>query len=172
MMILGMTGPIGHGKSTFAKAIKELEPTTKHLESSMVVAEIANAMHDVLRNIPDPYDIDDLNNWLKSLPAILLQHLHQKCTFEQIKLEKGSIEQHPIEYQKLIIHVENLRRNPDLINHEITTDNKETYRPFLQWLGGYLVKKVSQSIWYDEIIKRVRSAQQGDHKICIIGGLR
>lgn len=172
MIIIGMTGPIGHGKSTFAKAIKTLEPSTKHLESSMVVAEIANAMHDVLRAIPDPYDVDDLNNWLKSLPAILLEHLHVKCSFDQIRLEKNSIEQHPIEYQKLIIHVENLRRNPDLIRHEITRDNKETYRPFLQWLGGYLVKKVSQTIWYDEIVKRIRLAQQKEYIICIVGGLR
>jgi len=172
MLIIGMTGPIGHGKSTFAKAIKELEPSTEHLESSMVVAEIANALHYDLTDIPDPYDINSLNDWLKSLPAILLEHLHVRCTYGQIKLDADSIAQHPIEYQKLILHVENLKRTPDLAKHDINRNNKETYRPFLQWLGGYLIKKISQTIWYDEIVKRIHIAEHEGYKICIVGGLR
>lgn len=172
MIIIGMTGPIGHGKSTFASAIEELEPNTVHLESSLVVAEIANAMHDVLQEVPDPYDVESLNNWLKSLPAILLEHLHVHSTFDQIKLDQTQIEQHPIDYQKLLIHVENLKRDPSLAKQQITKENKETYRPFLQWLGGYLVQKISQTIWYDEIVRRIRAAQAQGSELCIVGGLR
>lgn len=172
MIILGMTGPIGHGKSTFAKAIKELEPTTVHLESSLVIAEVANAMHDVLNGIPDPYDVESLNNWLRSLPAILLEHMGVHCTFEQLRLDQSHIEQHPVEYQKLIMHVENLRRDPGMAKHQITKENKENYRPFLQWLGGYLVEKVKQTIWYDEILRRIYDAQSHGSQLCIVGGLR
>jgi hypothetical protein len=172
MIVIGMTGPIGHGKSTFAKAIKELEPTTVHLESSLVIAEIANAMHAALTTIPDPYDVESLNNWLRSLPAILLEHLNVRCTFDQLRLDQGQIEQHPVEYQKLILHVENLQRNPTLAKQEITKENKEAYRPFLQWLGGYLVQHVSSSIWYDEILRRVYDAQARGCQLCIVGGLR
>jgi hypothetical protein len=172
MIILGMTGPIGHGKSTFAKAVKELEPTTVHLESSLIIAEIANAMHAVLHDIPDPYDVESLNNWLRSLPAILLERFGVHCTYDQIKLDQAQIEQHPVEYQKLILHVENLHRTPGMAKQPITKENKESYRPLLQWLGGYLVQRVSQTIWYDEILRRIYDAQSNGAKLCIVGGLR
>lgn len=172
MILLGMTGPIGHGKSTFASALKELEPTATHLESSLIIAEVANAMHAALRKIPDPYDINSLNDWLRTLPVILLQTVNVHTTFEELKLDKNQVEQHPVEYQKLILHVENLQREPELAKHHITRENKETYRPLLQWLGGYLVQKVGKGIWYDEIVRRVYAAESRGSKLCIVGGLR
>ena len=172
MILLGMTGPIGHGKSTLAHALKELEPASTHLESSLIIAEVANAMHAAIRTAPDPYDIESLNNWIRVLPAILLQTVHAKTTFEQLKLTQAEVEQHPIEYQKLILHVENLRRQPELISQEITRENKESYRPLLQWLGGYLVQRVGKGIWYDEIVRRIYKAQSRGCKLCIVGGLR
>lgn len=172
MILLGMTGPIGHGKSTFASALKELEPSSEHLESSLIIAEVANDMHAALGTIPDPYDINSLNNWLRCLPAILLQRVNTRTTYEQIKLDPEKVEQHPIEYQKLIMHVENLQRQPDLAKHAITRENKENYRPLLQWLGGYLVQKVDRGIWYNEIVRRVYKAESRGCKLCIVGGLR
>lgn len=167
-----MTGPIGHGKSTFAQALKELEPSTEHFESSLIIAEVANAMHAALGAIPDPYDIESLNNWLRTLPAILLQTVRVKVGFEQLRLDKNLVEQHPIEYQKLIMHAENLKRQPELARQEITAGNKENYRPLLQWLGGYLVQKVDKGIWYSEIVRRVYQAQSRGCNLCIVGGLR
>lgn len=172
MILLGMTGPIGHGKTTFADALAEIEPTTIHMETSMIVAEVANAMHAALRDIPDPYDIEALNNWLRSLPAILLETVHAHTNFEQIKLVQSAIEQHPIEYQKLILHVEGLHRQPQLIKQDITRENKESYRPFLQWLGGYLVEKVDKGIWWNEMIRRVHVAQQKGCQLFIAGAIR
>jgi energy-coupling factor transporter ATP-binding protein EcfA2 len=172
MILVGMTGPIGHGKSTFASALKQLEPASEHLESSLIIAEVANDLHAALTDIPDPYDIDSLNNWLKTLPAILLQRVNTRTTFEQIKLNTSEIDQHPIEYQKLILHVEDLQRQPDLAKHAITRENKESYRPLLQWLGGYLVQKVDKGLWYNEIVRRVYKAESRGCKLCIVGGLR
>ncbi|MDZ7785693.1 MAG: hypothetical protein U5L95_01045 [Candidatus Saccharibacteria bacterium] len=172
MIVLGMTGPISHGKTTFAEALEELEPKTIHLESSIVIARVANAMHAVLERVPDPYDIQDLNEWLKHLPRILKETVHTDATFEQLRLDQASIEQHPVEYQKLIIHVEQLRKDPGLARQAITIDNKETYRPFLQWLGGYLVQKVDSDIWFNEIVRMMYEAESTGVKLCIIGGLR
>ncbi len=172
MILLGMTGPIGHGKTTLADALARLVPSTVHFESSLVIAEVADAMHACLTTIPDPYDVDALNNWLKSLPAILLELAHTHCTFEQIKIDPEDVELHPVEYQKLILHVENLQRQPKLARQNIDKDNKESYRPFLQWLGGYLVKKVNPGLWYDELVRRIKHEQQRGAELVIVGGLR
>ena len=172
MILLGMTGPISHGKTTFARALEDLEPKSIHLESSLVIARVANAMHAALEKVTDPYDLEELNNWLRSLPAILLETVHANATYEQLRLDQASIEQHPIEYQKLLMHVERLRKDPGLARQAITIDNKETYRPFLQWLGGYLVQKVDPGIWFDEIIRLVYDAESTGVNLCIVGGLR
>lgn len=172
MIILGMTGPIGHGKSTFADALASLEPSTVHMESSLVIAEVANSMQKALTDIPDPYNVERLNNWLRCLPPILAEVIHVKCTFDQLKLEQKSMEEHPVEYQKLILHVENLQRKPQLMTQDITKENKESYRPLLQWLGGYLVQKIDSGIWYNEIVRRIRQAAEAGCNLCIVGGLR
>jgi hypothetical protein len=172
MIIIGMTGPISHGKSTFANALHDLEPKTVHLEFSIVVARVANSLHAVLTKVPDPYDVQQLNDWLKSLPAILLETVHTHANYEQVRLDPVLIDQHPVEYQKLIMHVENLRHHPELARQVITLENKETYRPFLQWLGGYLVERIDPGIWHREIVRMTYEAQSAGTALCIIGGLR
>ena len=167
-----MTGPIGHGKTTFADALTNMEPSTVHFESSLIIAEVANALQAALTDIPDPYNVERLNNWLRALPAILLEVVHVRCNFDQIKLDQTAMEEHPIEFQKLILHVENLQRKPELMNQQITKENKESYRPLLQWIGGYLVQRIDSGIWYNEIVRRIRQAAAAGCQLCIVGGLR
>ncbi len=172
MLLIGMTGPIGHGKSTLAKALKKIEPSTVHLESSMVIAEVANAMHTALRSVPVEGNLDFINDWLKSLPPILNQAVHTQTSYEQIRIDPQAVQEHPVEYEKLFLHVKNIIRNPVLAQQEITPENKEAYRPFLQWLGGYLVAKINPRLWYEEIIRRAYEAESRGCKLCIVGGLR
>lgn len=172
MIIIGFTGPIGHGKSTFSAALHKLEPSHVHLESSMIIAEIADTLHASLEKVPDRDDIDSINNWLRMLPVILLQKLQVHCTFDQLKLDIDRVARHPIEYEKLFLHIDNLAHNPKLLQQKISLDNKEAYRPFLQWLGGYLIRSVEPGIWYKEILRRIKIAEQKGVKLCTIGGLR
>ncbi len=172
MLIVGITGPIGHGKSAFADALAELVPSTVHFEAGLVVSEVAQALQDALHDIPDPYNVEALNSWLHTLPAILLNTVHVRCAFKDIELHQKEMERHPIEYQKLILHVENLKRNPKMLDMKITPENKENFRPLLQWLGGYLVQKLDAGIWYNEILRRVNDVGAAGGELCIIGGLR
>ena len=172
MIVLGFTGPIGHGKSTFSAALHKLEPSHVHLESSMIIGEVVEALHASLDKVPDRDDIDSINNWLRSLPAILLQKIHVKCTFDQIKLDPDRVIRHPIEYEKLFLHIDNIANNPELLRQKITLDNKEEYRPILQWLGGYLVRSIEPGIWYEEIVRRAKTAMQQGVAMCTVGGLR
>lgn len=172
MLIIGMTGPIGHGKSTFAKALERLVPETVHLETSMIIAEVANALHASTNKIPDRDHLESINDWLKPLASILLETAHVHSSFSQLQIESYEVERHPIEYGKLFLHIENLTRNKALLRQQITRENKEAYRPILQWLGGYLVKKVDAGIWCKEILRRAHDAGLSGCKICVIGGLR
>lgn len=172
MILLGMTGPIGHGKTTFAAALTAVEPTTVHLESSLVIAEVANAWQATLETPFDPYDINALNDWLRKLPALIENMLNIPCSYDQLRLNPDLVEQHPVEYQKLILHAENLRRNFTLAHQQINVENKESYRPLLQWLGGYLVTNVDKGIWYNELVRRAKDAETAGAKLCIVGGLR
>lgn len=101
-----------------------------------------NALHASTDKIPSPYDVDSINEWLKPLPSILLEVLGVKSDIEQIRISQSDADKHPIEYDKLILHIEGLQRDPSLINKTIDSDNKELFRAILQWVGGYLVKKL------------------------------
>lgn len=172
MIIIGFTGPIGHGKSTFSEALHKLEPSYIHLESSMIIAEVADEMHAALADIPERDNIDAINDWLRYLPDILKKKLHVDCTFEQIKLDPERVIRHPVEYEKLFLHIDNLTHNPKLLQDKITLKNKEAYRSILQWLGGYLVRSIKPGIWYEEIVRRAQAAEQQGAKLCTVGGLR
>lgn len=172
MLIVGIGGPIGHGKSTFADELADLEPATVHFESSQIISEVADRLHKRLSSIPDPYNLDAINVWLRALPGILEDVVHVHCDFEQIKLQEEEVSMHPVKFQKLVMHMENLKRRPSLATTKITTVNKETYRPFLQWIGGYFVEKIHSGIWYNEIVRRIHAVDTAGAKLCIVGGLR
>jgi hypothetical protein len=172
MIIIGMTGPIDHGKTTFADAVAEQEPTAKQFESGMLISEVANAWQAILTAPIDPTDVDAINNWLRSLPGILLHTVHAACRFEDVTLDAEEIALHPVEYQKLLLHLQNVKHDFNLAQQQITPENKETYRPLLQWLGGYLVQTVDPGIWWNEIVRRIQAEGEQGCKLAIAAALR
>jgi hypothetical protein len=172
MIILGMTGPIDHGKTTFADAVANLEPTAKQFESGMLISEVANAWQATLTAPIDPTDVDAINNWLRNLPGILLHVVHAACRFEDVTLDANEIALHPVEYQKLLLHLQNVKHDFSLAQQQITAANKETYRPLLQWLGGYLVQSVDPGIWWNEMVLRIQAAGEEGCQLAIAAALR
>lgn len=172
MLVLGTTGPIDHGKTTFSNTVAAQEPSAKQFESSSLISEVANAWQATLTQPVDPTDVEAVNSWLRKLPQILLDILHTPCRLEDVTLSSDEVELHPIEYQKLLLHLQNLKQNFSLAGQIITPENKETYRPILQWLGGYLVQKVDRGIWWNEIIRRIKEVEQAGCKLAIAAALR
>ncbi|HKX24491.1 MAG TPA: hypothetical protein VJM46_04585 [Candidatus Saccharimonadales bacterium] len=173
--ILGITGMIGSGKSTFAGLLCDIEPNNATYESGELIAEVAEdfnrALSGELAFETTSNNIELTNQALIWFIESISEKLHQELTWNQLAITKHQLAARPELFEKLFAYIEAAKAHPTILDQHITAANKATYRPLLQWLGGYLVAKVSNTIWYDEIFRRI-SLHDSDKKLVIIGGLR
>lgn len=172
MIIAGLTGGIGHGKTTFAQLLAQSCTASVHFETWEIVAEVATALHYEHTGHPNPDDLDAINECLLPLPDVVKLHTHTDISFENIRLTPERLAAHPEHFEKLFEHLRNVQANPDLIHEEITEANKEKFRPLLQWLGGYLVAIGGNGIWYDELIRRITHIKNNGYELVTVGGVR
>lgn len=172
MIIVGITGAIGHGKTTLADYLGQEVGSYQHYESSQIIVEVANALRRSGPLHPAVTDMEGINNWLTSLTSVLNICVHLSPPLESFALTTKRLNDHPEHYEKLFAYLSLMESSPELQTVEITADNKATFRPFLQWLGGYLVKTVSPGIWYEEIMRRIRMNAERGMQLATIGGLR
>lgn len=172
MIIIGITGGIGHGKSTLAEALARAEPRSRHFETYEIIAEVVDAWHAQTERVPNPHKIAEVNEWLALLPPLVYETLHQKIEPAALQLDLNVINTYPEVYEKLFAHLQRLQENPGLLRERIGPENKANYRAILQWLGGYLVLKVDPGIWYQAIMRRVQAAAREGVVLCTIGGVR
>lgn len=168
MRIIGITGPIGHGKTSFGKALQKLEPRSVHYESAEVIARLAETWLKMAPALPAPDDISAINDWLQQLVPVLNNDLEVHCTFLDVKLDPSAIRAQPDQYQKLF---EFLGQAP-VEDVGITEETKGYFRPLLQWMGGYFVAKVDFGIWYKQILKQIKGDQAKGATLATVGGLR
>lgn len=169
MILIGIAGAIGHGKTTVAEALLLQEPSSMHLETGMIVAEVADQLNKKLHDIPKIDDISSINRWLANLPSVVQAITGKSCSASQILLTRQGIAADRSLYKKLFEYLDDVRNNPELVRHDISIANKSNYRSLLQWLGGYLVKKVDAGIWYDELVKRLLKSKK---QLRIVSGVR
>lgn len=169
MIILGLTGAIGHGKTTLADDLAACAGSAVHLESSDLIIEVANALRAQSGPLPKGDSIEAINTWLQPLAAILKQHVHCETSASAIMLSEQRTREHPDYYDKLFAYFRDLKKTPALQAAPITTTNKADFRSLLQWLGGYLVKMADDGVWYDELIRRAKTSEV---ELVTIGGVR
>ena len=173
--VLGITGAIGSGKSTLAGLLCNLEPSHGRYDTSELIAELANdfnrALSGELAFETTNDDVELANQALIWFIESINEQLHQDVTWTQLAITRHNIARHPELFEKLFAYVDAAKKRPDLCDAPVTAASKETYRPLLQWLGGYLVAKISNTIWYDEIFRRIAIHDAGK-SLVVIGGVR
>lgn len=172
MIIVGITGGIGHGKTTFANALASHAQTYRHYETWGLVAEVAAALRNSAARTPSPADLQAINHWLGSLTDIIATHLHTIVGSESLRITQGLLAKHPDHYQKLLLYLEREQDGTIPPGTEINSDTKELFRPLLQWLGGYLVIVCGNGIWYDELIRRITHERSHHYELVTISGVR
>jgi hypothetical protein len=175
MIIVGITGSIGHGKTTFANLLGQSAPTHKHFESSDIIIEVANALRSHPMGTEPHVQYSDadrnvlLEQWLKDLPHYLLLHTRVRITYESLKVTAADFTAKAEHYERLFSYFTYVVADIIPQQQVITAENKAQFRPLLQWLGGYLAKNVSGTLWFDEIVCR---ALEAPADIVTAGGVR
>jgi energy-coupling factor transporter ATP-binding protein EcfA2 len=173
--VLGITGAIGSGKTTFATALASVEPRSSVYESGQIVIELANQFNQALASEMSfelaANDTELVNQALIWFCESIAEQLHQDVTWSQLALTAHRLAMHPQYYEKLFVYLKHAKADSTLVKQSINSSNKQQYRPLLQWLGGYLVATVGKTIWFDEIFRRI-DRYDADKRLVIITGLR
>lgn len=173
MILIGITGAISHGKSTFAESLHIQEPGMLHLETNMPIIELANALLQTLTQPIDPKDSAQICKWLsEQLPTAIERHLGRTTDSVDLRLNAEDMQAFPADYQKLLHFMGLLADDFETLHQPITGQNKMYFRPLLQWLGGYLVARLDKAIWIAEVIERAQDYRNAGGTLAVVGGLR
>jgi hypothetical protein len=173
--LLGITGPIGSGKTTFAEFLGQTVQNHAIYETGMLIAEVANRFNQLLEaelNFGTTNnDAELINQLLIWMPDVISEHLHRETTWTHLAITAKDQRVNPALYEKLFEYLKLVRADLHIAEQTITIQNKGKYRPLLQWLGGYFVAKISPTIWYDELFRRIE-LHESRRDLVIIGGVR
>lgn len=171
MYIIGITGPIGHGKTTFANLLSSVEPKSEQVESGLLISEVANAWFEVTESFPAQKELTTINAWVAQLAPVVTRLLQTTCTPEQLAIKQEDLDNHPEYFAKLFTFIDMVQADPTLTETYIAAAEKERFRPILQWLGSFLAHRVGAGIWYDEIVRRINTSRS-DTILYVVSGLR
>jgi energy-coupling factor transporter ATP-binding protein EcfA2 len=174
-LLIGITGAIGSGKSTFAKALADCAPDHSIYETYQLIAEVGDSFNQALKAELEfataRNDIELVNQALIWLPDPVEDRLHAEVSWAQLAIKRHETLVRPTLYGKLFTYLKAVRANPKILDKPITVKNLDTYRHLLQWLGGYFVTKINKNIWYNELMRRVDN-HNGTTSLVIVCGVR
>lgn len=173
--LIGITGAIHSGKSTVAQYFADMAPNHASYETWFVVAEIAQAFNQALEaelayeTTHNPIDL--ANQVLIWLPDAISEQLHHDVVWNQLAFTKHDTLTNPALFEKLFAYLHQVEGDKKLLKTLLTPENKEKFRALLQWLGNYLVVKLSKTIWYDELLRRI-DLHDSRADLVIVSGVR
>lgn len=173
MQILGITGAIGHGKTSLAKAFLREIPDSSYTESSLLISEVANKLNwHYITLRPSTKSLSGLNAWLAMLPEILKDVANYQGNIKPVHLTDPQTLTSDPDFIKLAEYLDMVEANHALVMQPINPDTKELFRPILQWLGNYVTKHIDPNLWYSELIRQAKLAEVDGTKLFVIGGVR
>ncbi|MBW3538184.1 hypothetical protein KY386_01685 [Candidatus Parcubacteria bacterium] len=181
MILVGVTGGIGQGKTTVSRMLRELAGAGPEcdLETSYIIAEVANAWIATwpptpLKVTPGQDAVGLANELIKTLPAAVRQKLDTSVTSEQLKIERND-ESLAFHHQLTGYLQARLAAGPaadELFPAPITPANKALHRQLFMWLGACLVVKVGPNIWGNALERRIKALAAGGQGFVTVGGIR
>lgn len=169
MIILGITGAIGHGKTTFSEYLTNLPRNAQHFESSDLIIKVANELRRSSGSAPQSLTVETLNSWLAPLSSIVSVQLNAVVDPSQLLIQQAEVENDPKQFESLFRFISQQRTHPAGSQELILDANKFQYRSLLQWLGGFIVHRCG-GLWYQEIVRQIVATPDLD--AAIVGGLR
>jgi hypothetical protein len=151
MIIVGISGPIGSGKTSFAELLVVADPAiSTHLETSTIVMELCNQFNKALAAQPFPLDaIRSTNQLLPTLLPTLSTYSGKQLTLQDVLIHQHDISVHAVWYNKLFEYYDTVYAHPELPHHTILPANKTDYRAIMQWVGGYFLYRLNDPVmWY------------------------
>jgi len=166
MRYIPVTGDIQAGKSTFADTIETLHGSAIHIETFEIIAEVATQFNKSFH--PEHgTPVERINHWLGQMPGVLKKVLDIDVNYGDITISQKHIEAEPAAYVKMFGFLSLLDSKTNIARQKITSDNKEKYRPELQWIGGHLVSRVDKNIWFKEVVRRAEAEESRGVDLCI-----
>src|SRR6266702_308289 len=121
--ILGTTGNIGSGKSTFAKLLCNVESSHAHYETSELVAEVAEdfnrALSGELAFETTTDDVELVNQTLIWFVESISEKLHREVPWNQLAITKRAIATRPELFEKMFAYVDAAKKQPPLLDSRI-----------------------------------------------------
>ncbi len=177
MIVVGLTGGMGQGKSTVGAKLRELAGADykADLEFSFVVSEVAN---DWIATWPKPLVqqpnqalVDVANELVETLPPIIEARTGKTADSAKLIIDDSELHSRLLHYLGKWLGLNDEERAVQLPT-PVEPANKALHRALLQWIGGGLIEMVSPTIWDEVIDRRIKQLDGRDYKLVTLGGVR
>ncbi len=124
---MGMTGPIGCGKTTFAEFLAGQSKHHGHWESWQIIAEVANGLRQQPLQQHTANDYSALNTWLEPLPALVASVTNQTMDTSLATVTVQKITAEPDLYVKLLEYASLVTIDAYLLTGGITIETNNAF---------------------------------------------